>query len=193
MKKKEIFRKRILTALCGAVSALAIGTALFATVGDAWSYFTTYTRATGTLRIDLGSRTWLEEGYSDHTKHLVVSNDGEQAVYVRARAFSGSRYPLSYSSADGSWQERSDGYCYYNGVLPGRVTGEDGTVTAATTSELLVRIEFPADAEEGEDCNVVVIYESVPVQYDTDGNALEPWDADWSAGLVTGASEGGND
>lgn len=193
MKKKEIFRKRILAASCGAVSALAIGAALFATVGDAWSYFTTYTRATGTLRIGLGSQTQIEEDYSDHTKHLVVSNNGEQAVYVRARAFSGSRYPLSYSSADGSWQAGSDGYYYYNGIVPGAAAGEDGTLNVSSTSELLVRIEFPADAEEGEDCNVVVIYESVPVQYDTNGNALEPWAADWTAGLVTGASEGGND
>ena len=114
-------------------------------------------------------------------------------MYVRAKAFSGSRYPLSYSSADGSWQEGSDGYYYYNEILPGTVVGEDGTVTAAVTSELLVRIEFPEDAQEGDDCNVVVIYESVPVQYDTDGSALEPWAADWSAALITGAVEGGND
>lgn len=193
MKKKDIFRKRILAVSCGAVSALAIGSVLFATVGDAWSYFTTYTRATGTLRIGLGSQTQIEEEYRDHTKRLVVSNDGEQAVYVRAKAFSGSRYLLSYSSADGSWQEGSDGYYYYNEILPGTVIGEDGTVTAAVTSELLVRIEFPEDAQEGDDCNVVVIYESVPVQYDTDGSALEPWAADWSAALITGAVEGGND
>ena len=109
----------------------------FATVGDAWSYFTTYTRATGTLRIGLGSQTQIEEEYRDHTKHLVVSNDSEQAVYVRAKSFSGSRYPLSYSSADGSWQEGSDGYYYYNGILPGTVIGEDGGNLSQGQKQLL--------------------------------------------------------
>ncbi len=66
-------------------------------------------------------------------------------------------------------------------------------MSRARTSELLVQIEFPADAEEGDECNVVVIYESIPVQYDADGNALAPQAADWSVPLVSGSTEGGND
>ena len=54
-------------------------------------------------------------------------------------------------------------------------------------------LEETADAEEGDECNVVVIYESIPVQYDADGNALAPQAADWSVPLVSGSTEGGND
>lgn len=173
-------------------AALVAGMVLYTAVGDAWAYFTTYTSASGGYAIDLGSQTQIEEDYSDHTKHLVVSNDGTRPVYVRARAFSGSRYTLSYSSEDGRWQAGTDGYYYYSEPLPGVTEAEDGSVVSAETSELLVRIAFPEDAEEGEECNVVVIYESVPVQYDTDGNALAPQAADWTAELISGGMEGGN-
>ena len=193
MKMREAFRKNILSAVGIAAALLAAGMALTATAGRAWSYFTTYTSATGGYTVTLGSETQIEEDYSDHTKHLTVSNQGPMPVYVRARAFSGSRYTLSYSSEDGSWQAGSDGYYYYSQVLDAPYAGEDGAMVTPETSELLIRIGFPEDAEEGEDCNVVVIYESTPVQYGTDGAALSPQEADWTRELITGGMEGGSE
>lgn len=183
MKKKNV----ILTA----VSALAAGMALTATVGSAWAYFTTYTSASGGYVLELEHEAEIVETYSEHTKHLSVSNEGAGPVYVRARAFSGSQYGLTYSG-DG-WQAGGDGYYYYNAIVPGTSTAEDGTVTTSRTSQLDITIRFPEDAEEGDDCNVVVIYESLPVQYDENGNALAPQAADWTAQVVTGRTEGGND
>ncbi len=187
MKKNRLLRVGRIAA-----AALVAGMVLGTAAGDAWAYFTTYTSASGGYAIELGSETRIEEEYSDHTKHVVVSNDGINPVYVRARAFSGSRYTLSYSSADGGWQAGGDGYYYYSDFLPGVTTAEDGSAIVAKTSELLVRIEFPEDAEAGEECNVVVIYESVPVQYDAEGNALAPQAADWTKELISGGAEGGN-
>lgn len=186
-------RKKILPAAGCAAAALAAGLVLTAGMGEAWAYFTTYTSASGSYTIDLSNETQIVEEYSNHTKRLVVTNDGTRPVYVRARAFSGSQCALAYSSEDGRWQAGNDGYYYFSEPLAGAVTAEDGTVSRARTSELLVQIEFPADAEEGDGCNVVVIYESIPVQYDADGNALAPQAADWSVPLVSGSTEGGND
>lgn len=184
-------KKKILSTAKLAVPALAAGMILTAAAGSAWAYFTTYTSAAGGYAIDLSDETEIVETYSDHTKHLVVSNDSGQAVYVRARAFSGEQYALTYTGEN--WQQGTDGYWYYGAALPGIVTAEDGTVTVSKTSQLDVRIAFPEGAEEGDDCNVVVIYESIPVQYDANGNLIAPQDADWSVELITGKTEGGNE
>ncbi|MCI9336129.1 MAG: hypothetical protein HFH93_01075 [Lachnospiraceae bacterium] len=183
MKRRNIF----LTA----VSALAAGMILTATAGSAWAYFTTYTSASGGYAVNLGNETEIVETYSEHTKHLTVTNEGTAPVYVRARAFSGSRYGLTYEGE--GWQAGADGYYYYNSVVPGITSTEDGTVSKSQTSQLDIRIAFPEDAEEGDDCNVVVIYESMPVQYDADGNILGSQAADWSVQVVTGGMEGGID
>lgn len=193
MKMKEVFRKNILSAAGIAAAVLAAGMVLTATAGRAWSYFTTYTSATGGYTVTLGSETQIEEEYSDHTKHLTVSNEGSMPVYVRAMVFSGSRYALTCSSEDGSWQAGSDGYYYYSRILDAASVGEDGALITPKTSELLVRIGFPEDAEEGENCNVVIIYESTPVQYGPDGSALAPQEADWTRELITGGVEGGSE
>ena len=172
-------RKNILPAAGFAVAALAAGLVLTAGTGQAWAYFTTYTSASGGYAIDLGHETQIVEEYSNHTKRLAVSNDSTQPVYVRARAFSGSQCVLTYSSEDGGWQAGNDGYYYFSQPLAGAVTTEDG--------------EFPADAQAGDECNVVVVCESLPVQYDADGNTLAPQAADWSAPLVAGSVEGGTE
>jgi hypothetical protein len=148
-------------------------------IGSAMAYFTTYVTAQGGKTIHLGSTTEVSEPQiSDWTKHVVVTSDeGSQPVYVRAKAFAGSQYNLVYSSADGSWAPNDDGYYYYNNILNG---GE-------STSELLVRIEnVPEDTD---DFNVVVVYESTPVLYDTAGNPY----ADWSQSVILDSTEGGQE
>ncbi len=183
MKKSKVF----LTA----ISAFAAGMALTATVGSAWAYFTTNTTASGGYTLSLGSETRIVETYSEHTKHLTVANEGAVPVYVRARAFSGSLYGLTYTGE--GWEAGADGYYYYNTIVPGTTTAEDGTVVKSRTTQLDVLITFPEDAKEGDDCNVVVIYESVPVQYDSDGNPVAPQAVDWSGKVLTGRTEGGID
>lgn len=183
MKKRKI----ILTA----VSALAAGMILTARLGSAWAYFTTYTSASGSYTLQLGHETRIEETYSSHTKHLVVTNEGTGPVYVRARAFSGSQCVLTYEGE--GWQSGTDGYYYYSSIVPGTASEQDGTVSKSQTTQLDVQITFPENAKEGDDYDIVVIYESLPVQYGEDGNALTPQKADWSAQVLTGRTEGGTD
>ena len=168
MKKRSI---------CLAVLATVL--TLTATVGSAWAYFTTYAEARGSYTLSLeGHTTTVSENVLDWTKFVKIENaEGSGPVYVRARAFCGSGYSLSYTDADGRWSPAGDGYYYYNKAVAG---GE-------STSELQVKIQRPENVSDPDDFNVVVIYETTKVRYNADG---EPY-ADWSATLQTGTVEGG--
>ena len=67
-------------------------------VGKAWAYFTTYTEAAGGYTVHLGDRTEITEEFTNWTKHVVItSEEDSEPVYIRVRAFCGSRYTLQYS------------------------------------------------------------------------------------------------
>ena len=155
--------------------ALALVLVLSASIQSAWSYFTTYAVARGGYEVRFGDTT-IDEEFSDWTKRVVISNEETaQPVYVRAKAFAGDKYPLSYSGE--GWELRADGFYYYNQILqPGQ-----------KTSELLVHISnVPKPPKEGEEpsgevpkdgdvLHVTVIYESTPVLYDENNNPYADW------------------
>lgn len=155
------------------LAALAVLLTLGAYLGAASAYFTTYADARGGYPIELGSHTDMYERLSQWTKHVTVTSDeGGEPVYVRVRAFWGMTYHVSYDGENG-WRDGGDGYWYYDGILYG---GEE-------TAELAIHInDVPDNVEEGDSFNIVVIYESTPVQYDETG---APY-ADWSITLDTG-------
>ncbi len=164
------------------LAALAIAMVLGAGIGSAWAYFTTYAEARGGNTIRLGSWTELHEEFSGWTKRVTVSSDAQsQPVYVRMRAYAGSEYELVYEDVSGKWTAGADGWYYYDDILVG----------GGATTELRVHIgNIPEDAEEGDDFNVVVVYESTEVCYDESGNPY----ADWNAKLDTGSTaEGGGE
>ena len=161
------------------LTALAAALLLAGPVGSALGYFTANTGAVGSKTIEMGDTTTVTENFSEWTKHVAVtSEEDSQPVYIRIKAFCGSEYSLVYSDGDGSWTPGSEGYYYYNPIV---YAGE-------TTSPLDIRIEnVPADVKDADSFNVVVIYESTPVQYRVDGTPY----ADWSLKLTTGTTEGG--
>lgn len=146
---------------------VAIVLALAANLSLTWGYFTTYTQASGRIPLEMGGRTDITEEVSDWTKHVVItSEEGSQPVFVRARAFGGEQYDLVYSDPTGSWSQGTDGFWYLNRPLLG---GEE-------TPELLVKINgIPEKPEEGQEFNVVVVYETTPVLYDAAGNPYANW------------------
>ncbi len=154
-------------------------------IGKAWAYFTTFSEAAGGYTIHLGDRTEFTEEFSNQTKHLVVTSDADSdPIYVRAKAFSGSPYPLTYSG-DG-WTLGADDYYYYGSIVNG---GE-------STKALDIRIDhIPVDGEKAEKdyFNVVVIYESTPVKYHEDGKAYTIGETDWSELLDSGSTTGTNE
>ena len=112
---------------------------------------------------------------------MVIENvESSEPVYIRARAFCGSQYTLVYSGE--GWTQGSDGYYYYGNIVNG----------GASTGRLDIRIEnIPADPEEMERFNVVVIYESTPVKYHEDGSPYTVEETDWSELLDTGSTVSG--
>lgn len=157
---------------------LALVMVMTAGIGKAWAYFTTYASAEGSITITLGDETEITEEFSNWEKRVTItSNEDSEPVYIRAKAFSSSSYPLVYSG-DG-WTLGEDDYYYYNEIVPG----------GGKTSVLSVKIEnVPTEkVEDGTSFNVVVVYESTPVMYREDGTPY----ADWSVVLDNGTSQSG--
>lgn len=152
-------------------------------IGKTWSYFTTYAEAAGGYTIRLGDRTEITENFSEWTKHVVISNEeNSEPVYIRVKAFCGSRYTLTWSGE--GWSLGGDGYYYYNEMING----------GGSTGALDLKIDgIPEEPEDQERFNVVVIYESTPVKYHEDGSAYTVQETDWSELLDTGSTESGSD
>lgn len=174
-------KKRYYPALLALAAVIAVAGA---GIGKTWAYFTTFSEAAGGYTIRLGDRTEVTEEFSNQTKHMVITSDADsEPVYIRAKAFSGSPYPLLYSG-DG-WTLGADDYYYYSKIVNG---GE-------STEALDIRIEnIPVDGEKAEKdyFNVVVIYESTPVKYHEDGTAYTIQETDWSELLDNGSTTGTN-
>ena len=110
------------------LTALAAAMVLTGAMGSAYSYFTTNAEAAGAATISLGSRTEVQEEFSNWTKHVTVtSTEDSEPVYVRVKAFCGSEYSLVYSDSEGNWTPGSDGYYYYTPIVnAGETTTELG-------------------------------------------------------------------
>ena len=156
------------------IAAAAIALALGAGIAPAYAYFTDSTEANGGLRVNVTPTTTITETYGNRTKHLVIKNTGTAPVFVRARVFSTEDY-----TAEGTgWTANGDYIDYGEAVAAG----------GGETSELTVTLNFPEGATKDDEFNVIVVYESTPAQYDSNGDPAP----DWNYKLNTGTAEGGN-
>lgn len=201
-KKWNALRTALLT-------AVAVMLVLSAVMGSAWAYFTTYARAKGGYPIVLGHEEHDDEKFSNWEKTLsiTVSKDS-RPVYLRARAFGSDDYPLLLSDAEipdaatdneqlphENWKLGADGEWWYytklySPVDSGKDEDGDGKNDIIPAEPLHVKIkDVPADetegAMEGDEFNVIIVYEATEVQYDKDGNELT-WDqVDWTKKVQT--------
>lgn len=143
-------------------------------VKDANAFFTTYVTAKGGYEVSYMRETHMEEQFENWNKYVTVtSKEGSIPVYVRVKAFSGELYELSYAGEGWKYVE-ADGYYYYDRPLYG---GE-------TTKALRIFIDnIPVNPEHEQNFNVIVIYETIPVQYDEQNEWIQPEKADWSETL----------
>lgn len=157
-------RKRLIPAAKAAASVLAVALVLAPSVRSADAYFTTYTGAVGGRTLSVGAQPEIEETFSSWTKTVTVTNsEDSQPVYVRVRGFA-SGHSLVYQDESGSWTPGEEGFYYYNSIVN---AGEE-------TAPIQVGIgDIPED--EGS-FNVVVVYESTPVQYQSDGTPYADWE-----------------
>ena len=156
---------------------LAVVLVLSASIGTAFGYFTTYAEAKGGYVIRMGDTT-IDEEFVDWTKRVVItSTDENQPVYVRAKAFAGDKYPLTYSGEGWSGPDE-DGYYYYDQILyGGESTSPLNVAISGVPKNPKLEGVTPEDeiASPGDALNVVVIYETTPVQYDENGNPYADW------------------
>lgn len=155
------------------LAAAAIVLPLSVGAGSALAYFTANVEASGTAMVAVGPDTTItEDPVTDMTKHITISNsENGGAVYVRVRAFGDSLHTLSYTDTENKWELRDDGYCYYKEIL------EPGAVT---DSKLDIKIDTKPGAPAQDDFNVVVVYERIPVEYDSVTGEAKPYtDVDW--------------
>ena len=144
---------------------LAVILIVSAWITPALAYFTAYTRARGGYTVQLKTTTEIDESFKDWTKSLTITNTEGKEIYVRARAFAGSEYKLTYSSSGNRWRDGGDGWWYYGAAL---AEGESAAVLNVKISDI------PA-ATETSSFNVAVVYESTPVQYKADGSSYADW------------------
>ena len=142
---------------------------LIAMVGvqETFAYFTTYAEASGQKRIDLYSDTTIEEKFPEGSWTKRISVKAEQnsiPVWVRVRAFSGDGISAPIYQCQRKMGGKGE-YWYYQDIV----------TPQQPTDELLITID--AEQPEEHDFNVIVVSESVPVQYDESGNPLE---ANWN-------------
>lgn len=168
MKRKQIIG---LTALFALI--------LSASIPSTIAYFTTYASASGGVEISLQAETEIIEQLPEpYSKHVQVQLDqGSQPVYVRVRAFSGSAYPIEARPSSTNWKQNGQ---YWEYMVP--LFLEEGH---NITDEIIFEIDPKED--ETQNFNIVVVSESIPVEFDENGNPLP---ADWNKTIEIERGEG---
>ena len=176
MKKRTLF-----------LAVLAVVLVLSASIGSAVAYFTTYATARGGYVIHLGGRTEIEEDIVNNRKTVRIFNRaqsdediGKYPVFVRVKAFADSDGTLDYDANAGSlWQPKNDGYWYYQKPLyAGTVAHPEGAVT----DPFVVTINLSRALKEGEELDVIVVYDSVAAVFNADGSP--DLDTAWATGDI---------
>lgn len=162
-------RRKILP-LAATTVALVLGMSM----GSAWAYFTDTTYASGGLYVKPETTT-IEEYNGPGTKVIRIKNTSEEvSVWVRARIFAADE--LKADAKGTNWAGSIKGWYTYAEPVP---AGEETlSLTVSFGLKQLKTPEHPEYAETGDEKNVIVVYECVPVTYNADGTLAAPVWAD---------------
>lgn len=170
------------------LSLLALLLIACAMVQPALAYFTANTQADGMVPLNFGYKTEIYEDVKDFVKTVTIQNTGEadkaDPIWVRARAFAGTTYPLVPTVAE-PWYDGGDGWYYYRTPLMPQATTQ-GTLSFAITG-------IPDKEAEDHDFaqfNVAVVYESITAYYNfnAEGQPTDFKPADWTAKILDSAT-----
>ena len=163
------------------LSLLALLLIACAMVQPALAYFTANTQADGKIPLNFGYKTEIEEDVEDFVKTVRIKNTGEadkaDPIWVRARAFAGTTYPL-VPTVEEPWYAGTDGWYYYRTPLMPQATTQ-GTLSFAITG-------IPDKEAEDHDFtqfNVAVVYESITayINFNAAGEPVGYLPAHWTA------------
>lgn len=152
---KRFKNKRVLT-----IAAIVL--VLAASAGLAGAFFSDYEHAIGQATFTLGGDTTIEEDFDGINKIITIQNRGEGDVFVRVSVFGPEE--MTVSAGEG-WQQGSDGFWYFQNVLPsGKAMNEEKESIKASIDNVPVTVDLS-------EMDIIVVHESVPVVYDADGKA----------------------
>ena len=157
------------------LTVLAMVLVLGMSVGTAWSYFTESATVEGSVTLRVEPSTTLSEENGPGTKTIRIRNTGQLTpVWVRARVFAAKELGANAEGANWSGQIE-DWYQFGTPVEAGAQT--DPLNVKFTLKRGYDAVDNQDGANDGDEQNIVVVYECVPVSYDADGNALP---ANWN-------------
>ena len=153
-----------------AVTMLAVMLVLGMGVGTAWSYFTDSTTAEGSVPVHVKPTTTITEENGPGTKTIRIRNTSENVpVYVRARVYAADE--LGANASGSGWSGSIDAWYDYDEPLAVGSETQPLNVSFAL-KHVYDETKNPTGARGGDETNIVVVYECVPVTYDADHNPL---------------------
>ena len=168
----------------GLLTAAAVMLVMSAVMGSAWAYFTTYTKAKGGYVLHMGHEEHVEEGFENWNKKVSITiTEDSKPVYIRARGFCISDYQLIYSDSlvdaehepvNEKWVPADDGWVYYTDLYKPE-KDDAGNIKPADTLYVMINNVPKSEMEgirKGDEFNVIIVYETAEVQYDSKGNPL---------------------
>lgn len=176
MKKSRIGKTALIAAAVTLTASLSVGSAL--------AYFTTYCTAEGSYTMTMGfPETDIEEEVDSAGKHVKIHNTGDYDCFVRVKVFVSSPVDVNASYSGQGWESRSDGYWYYTPVL----------AADTISQEFLVSFEYPEGEDAPDYFDIIVVYESVPVLYNENGEADMELSWNNTASIITGETTTGQE
>lgn len=134
-------------------------------IRDAMAYFTTHVEAMGGYEVKIeGGSSVIEEEVKDMTKYITLANNGNCDCYVRVKLFAGDEINITYSGNKKWSRNKTDGYWYYGDIVP----------AGGKTKTLEAKIKLPAEFQDTFD--VIVVQETTPVLYKSDGTPYADWE-----------------
>ena len=154
MKK---LRNKKFALICAVVLTLMVSS------GVTLAYFSDYETALGEAKISLSDRTEIHEEVTDKEKKISIKNTGTEDfadVVVRVAIYGPDE--MKVTLGDG-WTENG-GYYYYDQILK---PGDESSQITANIEDIPKTIDLS-------ELEIIVVHESAPVVYDSQGKVQKP-------------------
>lgn len=156
---------------------MAVGLIFAGQINSANAYFTTYVTAKGGYVVSWEHHEEMTETFSEWTKYVTIASKADSVpTFIRVKAFGDTKYDLKIMGNDWEYNPADDFYYYKKDLQGGQIT-----------TPLSVKISnIPVSPREGDNFNVVVVYESIVAEYNQDGSIKNPMECNWQDKLGTG-------
>ena len=136
---------------------MAVGLIFAGQINSANAYFTTYVTAKGGYVVSWEHHEEMTETFSEWTKYVTIASKADSVpTFIRVKVFGDTKYDLKIMGNDWEYNPADDFYYYKKDLQGGQIT-----------TPLSVKISnIPVSPREGDNFNVVVVYESIVAEYE---------------------------